>query len=165
MRIAGERAQFSLEGVLVVGMAIIVFLSLSQLVIERKSMAIDVGESGEVRMIGELVVSAIDNVYANGNGSMITLTSADLDYTYLEDELDVSPYAGGELICIDTLARSLFITKTMTRTGGSDRRMNISFIPSDVATSAPHPNCPETTFVNDGERVVICSSKIRSAPC
>ena len=146
-------------------MAIIVLLSLYHLAMERKSMAIDIGESGEIRMVGEMIVGTINTVYANGNGSIITLSSADLNYTYLEDDLGVSPYGGGELICVDALDRSLFITIAATRTGELDRKLNISFIPSDMATVAPSANCPETTFVNDGERVTICSSKIRSAPC
>jgi len=160
MRISGERAQFSLEGVLVVGMAIIVFLSLYQLAMERKSTAIDVAESGEIRMTGELLAEAINTVYANGNGSAITLTSDDINYTYLENYLDANDYGGGKLVCIDPPHRSLFIAKSMTRTGGSLYKMNITIIPSNITTIAPDPNCPETTLLNIDNTVVICSSKI-----
>ncbi len=154
MRIGGERAQFSLEGILVVGMAIIVFLSLAQLAMERKSMAIDVGESGEIRMTGELLASAIDTIYANGNGSRITLTSADIDYAYLENTLDLSS------IEIKTAQKAILLTKTMSRTGGESWTTNVSIVTGNITTGTPSASFPETTLVNRDNQVVIYTDKI-----
>ncbi|MFQ6137300.1 MAG: hypothetical protein ACE5PM_09000, partial [Candidatus Hydrothermarchaeales archaeon] len=85
------RGQVTLEALLVAGMAIVVVLSLVNVVSERIDFARDVGEGGEIRLVGELLATAINNVYANSEGFRIYLGAGDLNYTYLGSNVGGSP--------------------------------------------------------------------------
>ncbi|RMF90431.1 MAG: hypothetical protein D6733_03850, partial [Methanobacteriota archaeon] len=58
-----DRAQVSLEAVLIVGVAMLVVVSIFNIWWARMSFARDVGEAGEAKMAAELLAEAINNAY------------------------------------------------------------------------------------------------------
>ncbi len=146
------KGQISLEAVLVAGFAIVVLLSLTNIAIERKDFASDVGESGEIKMVGELFATAINNVYANSEGFRIYLGPEYLDYTYLGSNTGGAP--GLVLpIQINTTSRVIILRKNMSVT--SVWTATVPIIPANIVVDNDIGTYNETTIRNDGTNVII----------
>ena len=147
------KGQISLEAVLVAGFAIVVLLSLTNIAIERKDFARDVGESGEIKMVGELFATAINNVYANSAGFRIYLGPEYLNYTYLRSNTGGDP--GLVLpIQINTTSRVIILRKNMSITS-ADWTTTVSIIPANIVVDNDIVTYNETTIRNDGTNVII----------
>ncbi len=147
------KGQVSLEAVLVAGFAIVVLLSLTNIAIERKDFARDVGESGEIKMVGELFATTINNVYANSEGFRIYLGPEYLNYTYLGSNTGGDP--GLVLpIQINTTGRTIILRKNMSITS-ADWTTTVPIIPTNIVVNNPTADYPETTIRNDGTNVII----------
>jgi hypothetical protein len=150
-----NKAQFSLEAVLAIGLAILIITGVFNIWISRRNLARDVGEAGEAKMIGILLAEGINNVYANGVNFSITLTDDEINYTRLAlvDETE----GGGMVlpIVIDKSQRKINITKDMSKTGGGSWTTQISIIPNDIDRLDPTSTYPETTIRNNGTGVII----------
>ncbi|MEE8358552.1 MAG: hypothetical protein V3R82_03995 [Candidatus Hydrothermarchaeales archaeon] len=147
------KGQVSLEAVLVAGFAIVVLLSLTNIAIERKDFARDVGESGEIKMLGELFATAINNVYANSEGFRIYLGPEYLNYTYLGSNTGGDP--GLALpIKINTTSRVIILRKNMSITS-ADWTTTVPIIPTNIVVNNPTADYPETTIRNDGTNIII----------
>lgn len=148
------RGQVSLEAVLVAGFAIVVLLSLTNLAFERLDLARDVGESGEIRMVGELMATAINNVYADSGGFRIYLGTDYLNYTYLGSNAGGDP--GVVLpIQINTTGREIVLSKDMSHTGLGTFVTTVKFIPSNVVVDNDLTTYAETTIRNNDTHVII----------
>lgn len=147
------KGQVSLEAVLVAGFAIVVLLSLTNIAIERKDFARDVGESGEIKMVGELFATAINNVYANSRGFRIYLGPEYLNYTYLGSNTRGGP--GLVLpIQINTTSRVIILRKNMSITS-ADWTTTVPIIPANIVVDNAIGTYNETTIRNDGTNVII----------
>ncbi len=139
---------------MVVGAAIIVLASIVNLSWARYYLARDVGEAGEAKMMGEVLASAINNVYANGEGFSLQLDSEILDYKEMKN-LTI-PGIGLILpLKIDLNSRTINVSKNMSKTGGSEWTTTIPIIPLNIDRVDPTSQYPETTIRNNGSYVVI----------
>ncbi|MFQ5801167.1 MAG: hypothetical protein ACE5HH_05560 [Candidatus Hydrothermarchaeales archaeon] len=152
-----DKAQISLEAVLILGVSVLVILSIFNIWWARMSFARDVGEAGEAKMVGVLLAEAINNAYANGGNFSITLTSEEINFTRLGD---TSSMEGGGMalpIVIDRAQRRINISKDMSKTGGSTWNTTVSIIPSDIVMNTS-PDYLETTILNNGSHIIIYAS-------
>lgn len=139
-----DEGQVSLEAVLIMGVAILIILSLFNIMWARMSLAKDVGEAGEAKMTGILLAEGINNVYANGVNFSITLTDEEIDYTILSLP-----------IVIDTTERKINITANLDETGGGSWTTTVSIIPSEIVREDSTSRYPETTIRSNGTHVII----------
>lgn len=140
------------------GAAIIILVSLVNLNWERFYLARDAGEAGEAKMMGELLASAINNVYANGEGFSLLLDSKTLDY----EEMKNLSIPGIGLILpleIDVDSRTINVSKNMSKTGGGRWTTTISVIPLNITRVDPTSQYPETSIRNNGTHVVIYADR------
>jgi hypothetical protein len=150
-----DRAQISLEAILIIGVAILVVISVFNLAFSRLGLARDVGEAGEAKMIGVLLAESINNAYANGANFSITLTEEEINYTQLK-ELQLIEGGGMALpIVIDRARKRINITKDMSKTGGGDWTAEVSIIPFNISRTDPTVQYPETTIRNTGTYIII----------
>jgi hypothetical protein len=157
------RGQISLEAIMVTSIAILVFASLLQVASERTALVRDVGEGGEVKMVGNLLAEAINNVYANGEGFRIYLGPDILNYTYLKG--DEGNGLGITEIKINSTGREIILRKNMSETGMQPWNTTVSIIPNKVVvinTTITPTTYNETTILNNGTNVVIYSAHIGS---
>lgn len=152
------RGQITLEAILVTGAAILVILGLTTLGLERVDMARDVGEAGEARMIGEMLASALNNAYANGEGFSVQLNGSELNYTR---------FTGMLPIIVNPSARAIIISRNVSYTvGGDPWNATIAIIPANISRKDPYKSFEgrvinasetysETTFRNNGTHVII----------
>ncbi|MFQ5816083.1 MAG: hypothetical protein ACE5G7_06250 [Candidatus Hydrothermarchaeaceae archaeon] len=153
-----ERGQITLEAILALGAAIIVLVSLVNLNWGRFYLARDVGEAGEAKMMGELLASSINNVYANGEGFSLHLGRDILDYEEMKN-LSI-PGIGLMLpLEIDVDGRTINVSKNMSKTGGGQWTTTISVIPLNITRVDPTSEYPETSIRNNGTRVVIYADR------
>jgi hypothetical protein len=149
-----NKGQVSLEAVLIIGIAILVIISMFNIWWARMSMAREVGEAGEAKMIGILLAEGINLAYANGANFSITLTSDEINYTRLSD---VEKMEGGGVklpIVIDLAERRINITKDMSKTGGATWNTTVSIVPSNIAMNTSSTYA-ETTIRNNGSYIII----------
>lgn len=146
------KGQIALEAVLVAGFAIVVLLSLVNIAFERMDFARDVGESGEIKMVGELLASAINNVYANSEGFRIYLGPEYLNYTYLGSNAGGDP--GLDLpIQINTTDRVIVLSKEVSVTT-ANWSTTVPIIPTNIVANTT-ATYPETTIRNNGTSLII----------
>ena len=161
-----DKAQLSLEAVLMLGVGMLVIMSVFNVWWSRMELARDVGEAGEAKMIGILLAEGVNSVYANGANFSITLTVDEINYTRLGDAAGIK--GGGMVlpIVIDTAQRRINITKDMSKTGGQTWNTTVSIIPSNITRLNPTSQYPETTIRNNGSFVIFYanSSNIRVSP-
>ncbi|MEK6978456.1 MAG: hypothetical protein AABX40_08710 [Candidatus Hydrothermarchaeota archaeon] len=151
-----EKGQVSIEAILVVGVAVILLISFTNLAWERFYLAREVGEAGEARMVGEFLAEAINNVYTNGEGFAIYLDPTVMNYTRLGDASRIEGTGIALPIGINTSARTIVISKNMSKTGGGVWDTTVPIIPANVAVVSPlPPYYKETTVRNNGTHVVI----------
>ncbi len=151
------KGQMSLEAVLVAGFAIVVLLSLTNIAFERLDFARDVGESGEIKMVGEMMATAINNVYANQEGFRILLDEDYLNYTYLGSNTGGDP--GLVLpIQINTSSRTIVLRKDMSSTELGTWSTTVAIIPANIVVDNDVSTYSETTIRNDGTNVIIHAS-------
>lgn len=156
-----DKAQVSLEAVLIIGVGILVIISVFNIWWARMSLARDVGEAGEAKMVGILLAEGINNAYANGANFSITLTSEEINFTRLGDSVKMT---GGGLalpIVIDKTQRKINITKDMSKTGGGTWNTTVSIVPSNIALQNPTAAYPETTIRNNGTYIIIYANSSR----
>ncbi len=152
------RGQVTLEAILVTGVAILIILSLTSLGLERVDMARETGGAGEARMIGEMLASAINNAYANGEGFSVQLSGSELNYSRFTSI--VLP------IRVSTSARAIVISKNTTYTTQQQWNTSIAIIPANISRKDPRlsfngttvnatETYNETTFRNNGTHIII----------
>jgi len=143
------RGQISIEAVMVIGMAIVILTSLFNINMERLSMAEDLGEAAEGRMTGELLATAINTGYANGEGFNLYLGGDKLNFSTLSA-------IGVDLpITINKNSRTMSIRKNMTTSGGEEWSVNVRIIPANLLQTSPTSQYPEVTVFNNGTDVII----------
>jgi len=133
----------------------LVLVALTNLNYERLNFARDVGEAGEARMIDELLASAINNVYANGEGFSVYLDSGKLDYSTLEDQTLVTGVGLILPINIDTSSGTINISKNFSRIGGITGDLTTSIIPKNITRLNGTSQFPETTIRNNGSYIIL----------
>jgi hypothetical protein len=149
-----NKGQVSLEAVLVIGIAILVVISMFNIWWARMSMAREVGEAGEAKMIGILLAEGINLAYANGANFSITLTEDEINYTRLSE---VEKMEGGGVklpIVIDIEEGNINITKDMSKTGGDTWNTTVSIVPANIVMNTSS-DYPETTIRNNGTSIII----------
>ncbi len=148
--IRSEKGQISLEVIMVTGLAIILLVSFVNIGLQREATAEDIGETGEVRMLGELLATAINNVYANGEGFSTFIGEDKINFTRLGN-----PYMTGVVLPINITSGNITITKNLSKTGGTTAWVNISIIPSNITGEDPTSEFPEITIRNNGTYIII----------
>jgi hypothetical protein len=149
------RAQISIEVALMTGLAILVIVSLVNIHFERFYLAKQVGEAGEVKMVGTLLASAINNAYANGEGFQIYLSEEKVNFTRLGEAEKMHGLGVKLPIIVNNTARSIIIAKNMSRTGGELWNVSIPIIPNNVVRLNPSTDYPEVTIRNNGTNILI----------
>lgn len=143
------RGQLSLEAIMVLGMAVIILTSFFNINWERYHTAKDLGEAGEARMTGELLATAINAGYSNGEGFSLYVSSNKLNFTKLDA-------MGVELpLVIDSAARTINIEKNVTRSGGALWNVTVPIVPANLLQANPTSQYPELTILNNGTHVII----------
>lgn len=148
--IESEKGQISLEVIMVTGLAIILLVSFVNIGLQKEAMAEDIGEAGEARMIGELLATAINNVYANGEGFSTFIGGEKINFTRLNDSRIT-----GVVLPINVAPGNIIITKNLSKTGGTTASINISIIPLNVTREDPTAEFPEITIRNNGTYIII----------
>jgi hypothetical protein len=144
------KGQISLEAILVIGMAVIVLVSFFSLNMERYVAARDIGEAGEARMTGELLATAINAGFANGDGFSVYVGPEKLNFTKLSSLGVTLP------LSIDSASRTINIRKTQTGGGGmKEWNVSVEIIPTNVLRSDSTAKYPEVTIFNNGTHVII----------
>jgi hypothetical protein len=149
-----NKAQVSLEAVLILGVAILIIISVFNLWWARMSYARDVGEAGEAKMAGILLAEGINSVYANGANFSITFTEDEINYTQLGETQKIE---GGGMVLPFVVSKSnktIIISKDMSKTGGAIWNTTVSIVPSDIAMNTTS-EYPETTVRNNGTHIII----------
>ena len=143
------RGQISLEAILVIGMAVIVILSFFNINMERYVAARDIGGAGEARMTGELLATAINTGFANGDGFSVYIEPEKLNFTKLSSLGVTLP------LSIDSATRTINIGKTQTSAGGNLWNVSVDIIPTNILQSNSTTQYPEVTIFNNGTHVII----------
>ena len=149
------RAQISIEVALMTGLAILIIVSMVNLQFERFYSAKQVGEAGEAKMVGTLLASAINNVYANGEGFQLHLSQEKVNFTRLGEATKRYGLGVKLPIIVNNTARSIIIAKNMSRTGGGLWNVSIPIIPNNVVRLNPSTDYPELTIRNNGTNILI----------
>jgi hypothetical protein len=152
--ITDNRAQFTLEAILVSFLAIFIILSFFNLNWERFYLAREVGEAGEIKMAGELLAMSINNAYANGEGFSIYISAEVLNYTKLRDTSAITGL-GLSAITVDPSSGKIVLSKDVAKTGGGVWNTSMPIIPRNIIRQDPTTQYPETTILNTGSSVVI----------
>ena len=139
------RGQISLEAILTVGLAIIVFTSLVNLATERYSSAIELGEMGEAKMFGEFLAEAIDSVNSNGKGFSIVLREERFNLSYLNN-IGVS----FEICNSNT---TIYVIKNTSKIGSVTRIARVHIIPNNIIITSN--NASEVTVTNNGTNIIV----------
>ncbi len=143
------RGQISLEAVMVLGMAMIILTSFFNINWERYHTARDLGEAGEAKMTGELLATAINTAYSNGEGFSLYVSGDKLNFTELGA-------MGVELpLVVNSATRTINIGKNMDRAGGAMWNVTVSIIPASLFQADPTSQYPELTILNNGTHVII----------
>lgn len=143
------RGQISLEAVMAIGMVVVVLTSFFNINMERYVMAKDLGEAGEARMAGELLATAINTGYSNGEGFSLYVSSDKLNFTKVGA-------MGIELpLVIDSGTRTINIRKNMTGSGGAQWNVTVLVIPANLLQANSTSQYPEVTIFNNGTHVII----------
>ena len=148
--VRSKRGQVSLEVIMITGLAIILLVSFVNMGLQREAMAEDIGETGEARMIGELLATAINNVYANGNGFSTYIGGDKINFTKIYDFRIM-----GVVTPINIAPGNITIIKNLSKTGGTTASINISIIPSNISREDPTAEFPEITVRNNGTHIII----------
>ncbi|NOZ59647.1 MAG: hypothetical protein GXO66_08775 [Euryarchaeota archaeon] len=149
------KAQISIEVALMTGIAILVIVSMVNLQFERFHSAREVGEAGEAKMVGTLLASAINNVYANGEGFQIHLSQAQLNFTQLGESTRRYGLGVSLPIIVNNSARSIVIAKNTSKTGGELWNVTVPIVTDNVVRLDPSTDYPEVTIRNNGTHVLI----------
>jgi hypothetical protein len=155
--ITDNRAQFTLEAILVSFLAIFIILSFFNLNWERFYLAREVGEAGEIKMVGELLASNINNAYANGEGFSIYISPEVLNYTELRDASAMTGL-GLSAITVDPSAGRIVLSKDIAKTGGGIWNASVPIIPRNITRKDPTSQYPETTILSNGTAIIIYAS-------
>ena len=149
------RGQISIEVALMTGIAILVIVSLVNVNFERLSMAREVGEAGEAKMVATLIAGAINKAYANGAGFQVRLSPEQVNFTRL-GEMQRIEGTGVQLpIIIDNTIRKIVIQKNMLKTGGEIWNATVPIIPNNTLRRDPSSDYPELTIRNNGTSIII----------
>jgi hypothetical protein len=143
------RGQLSLEAILVIGMAVIVLTSFFNPGMARYFTAKDLGEAGEARMAGELLATAINTGFSNGEGFSLFISNETLNFTKLKAAGVVMP------LVIDSGSRSITIRKNMPSGGGEVWNVSVKIIPSNLVFADSTSLYPALTIRNNGTHVII----------
>lgn len=143
------RGQISLEAIMVIGIAVIVLTSFFNINMERYFTAKDLGEAGEARMAGELLATAINTGFANGEGFSLYLSDNELNFTKLDTVGVVLP------LVINSSARTINIRKSVTSGGGGVWNASVKILPFNLVRADSTSSYPEITILNNGSHVII----------
>ncbi len=143
------KGQVSLEAVMAIGVAILILLSFFNLNWERSKTARDMGDAGEARMSSELLATAINTGFSNGEGFSLYLGSSKLNFSKLGSMGVNLPFV------VSSAGRTITVGKNMTRGGTAPWNISVSIIPGNLARANPTSQYPEVTIRNDGTNVVI----------
>ncbi|MEE9594024.1 MAG: hypothetical protein V3V92_01350 [Candidatus Hydrothermarchaeales archaeon] len=149
------KGQITIEAILAFGAAILVFVALTNLNFERLNLARDIGEAGEARMVGELLASAINNAYANGEGFSVYLNSDKLDYEKLENQSHITGIGLILPLNINASDGTLNIAKNASKIGGIIGELTISIIPRNITRLDATSQYPQTTIRNNGTYIIL----------
>lgn len=153
------RGQITIEAVMVTGIIFVLILSILGIGFERWTMARDIGETGELKMVGELLATSINNVYVNGEGFRIYLGADILNYTKLSSPTVLGGVGLNLPITINRTGKVIVLQKNMTKTGLSSLwETTISIIPESVYVENDLTTYNETTILNNGSSVIIYTS-------
>jgi hypothetical protein len=147
------RGQISMEAIMVIGMAIIILTSFFNVNWERYYTAKDLGEAGEAKMAGELLATAINAGYSNGEGFSLYVSSDKLNFTKLDAMGVELPFT------VNSTARTINIEKNMTSLGGVLWNVSIPIIPANLLQADPTSQYPELTIFNNGTHVIIYANQ------
>lgn len=150
-----SRAQLSIEATMLLGIAIIVLISFVNLNWERYYLAAEIGESGEARMVGELFATAINNVYANGEGFSLEIGSDMIDFDVLGNTSSTSGLSMDLPITISTSSRTIIISRSMARSGMASWKTSINIFPANITRLDSTADYPELTVKNNGSNIII----------
>lgn len=157
MVLGSNRAQVTLEGILISFIALFIILSLTNLQLERLYLARETGEAGEIKMVGELLAQGINTAYANGPGFSLYIPPEILNYTRMQASNPITGLKLGAIV-INTSSREIILTKGPSRTGGNTWNISVSIIPNSIARLDPTPEFRETTIYNNGSSIIIYAS-------
>lgn len=151
------KGQISLEAIMILGVAIIVLTSLVNINWERYYTAREIGEAGEAKMVGELLATAINTAYANGEGFRIYLGYDKLNYTKM-GSTEMGGMGINLPLIIDTVGRTINISKNMSKIGGGAWNTTVPIIPMNITQDSP-TQYPETTIQNNGTHIIVYANE------
>lgn len=143
------RGQISLEAIMVIGVAIIIMASFFNVNMARYFTAKDLGEAGEARMAGEVLATAINTGFANGEGFNLYISNDTLNFTKLAGMGVALP------VVVDSNERTINIRKSTTSGGGQEWNVSVGIIPSNLVRADSTPSYPAVTVRNNGTHVII----------
>jgi len=148
----------TIELIVVIGIFVLVFVTMTNLAFERLNYAQELGSAGEAKMAGELLATAIHNVYANGEGFSVYLEESKLNFSRLSS----SRVEGSGVVLpfsINTSAKAISINKNTSRAGGGTWSASVALITGKVDRRNPTPSYPEVTLLNNGSHVLIYANE------
>lgn len=143
---------------MLLGIAIIVLISFVNLNYEKYYLASEIGEAGEARMVGELLATAINNVYANGEGFSLEIGSDMIDFTVLRNTTTTSGLSMNLPIIIDKSSSTINISRSMGRIGLGSWNTSIRIFPQNITRLDNTSDFPELTIKNNGTYIIIYAS-------
>jgi len=149
------KGQISIEAAMVLGLAVLLLVSLTNLHYERLSLARDVGGAGEGKMVGEVLAGAINNVYASGDGFSLYLDPGVINYTEIQEKVRITGMGVVLPLSIDRSNRTITISKNLSRTGGDLWNASVPILTENVTRLDPTALYPETTIRNNDSEILI----------
>jgi hypothetical protein len=145
----------SLEAVMVVGIVMIVLISFTSLNWASYYSARDIGESGEAKMLGEVLATAINNVYANGENFSIHLGADKINFTKIGNYTSITGLSVNLPIVVDSDDQTINISRRLRTGSNSNWNTSIRIFPKNISRADPTADYPEVTILNNGTNVVI----------
>jgi len=140
---------------MIMGIVIIVLISFTNLNWASYYTARDIGETGEARMLGELLATAINNVYANGEGYSIQLGEDKINFTEAGNRTSTTGLAVSLPIIIDRDDQTINISRRLRTSNDSNWTTTIRIIPENITRKDPTSEYPEVTVFNNGSYIII----------
>lgn len=145
----------SLEAIMVIGMTMIILISFTNLNWASYYTSREIGEAGEARMIGELLATTINSVYANGEGYSVELDDDKINFAEIGNSTTLTGLGINLPIIIDTDGRTVNVTRSLRTGSNSNWTATIRIFSRNITQTDPTAEYPELTVYNNGTYVII----------
>jgi hypothetical protein len=150
-----NKGQLSLEAIMIVGVAMVVLISFINLNFSSYYTARDIGESGEAKMVGQFLATAINNVYANGGGFSLYLGEDKINFTKIGNDTSITGLGVNLPIVVDPDDQTINISRRLRSGSNSNWNTTIKILPKNITRANPTGTYPEVTILNNGTYIII----------